>query len=70
MAFDETTSGNIQHMALAEHITGVVPGAVVVDANGTVVINVDGATVADADGAVAILLHGTCIERRPVRWRR
>ena len=52
MASNEPTSGNIQHMALAEHNTGAIPGATVVDADGTIVADAGGATVVDADGAM------------------
>ena len=52
MAFDEPTGGNIQHTAPVEHNTSTVPGALVVDADGTAVADAGGATVVDADGAV------------------
>ena len=51
MASNEPTSDNIQHMKLAEHNTGTIPGALVVDADGTAVADAGGATVVDADGA-------------------
>jgi hypothetical protein len=41
MASDEPTSSNIQHTALAEHNSCIVPGAVVVDADGTAVADED-----------------------------
>jgi len=50
MAFDESTSGNIQHMALAEHNTGAIPSATVVDADGAVVADAGGAAVVNAEG--------------------
>ena len=50
MAFYEPTGGNIQHTALAEHNTGVVPSTVVVDADGAAVTNAGGAAVVDANG--------------------
>ena len=50
MDSDEPTSGNIQHTVQADHNTGVVPGATVVDADGTMVADAGGAMVIDADG--------------------
>ena len=50
MASDEPTGGNIQHMALAEDNTGAIPGAIVVDANGTAVVDTGGVVVVDGDG--------------------
>ena len=51
MAFDEPTSGNIQHIVLAEHNIGAVPGTAVVNADGTTVTNAGGTVVVDANGA-------------------
>ena len=50
MAFYEPTGGNIQHTVPAEHNTGVVPSAAVVDANGATVDDASGAVVVDVDG--------------------
>ena len=50
MASNEPIDGNIQHMVPAEHNTGDVPSAVVIDADGTVVANAGCAAVVDADG--------------------
>ena len=52
MASNEPIDGNIQHTTLAEHNTSAVPGAVIVNANGTAVADASGAVVVDADGAV------------------
>ena len=54
MAYDEPTGGNIQHTMPAEHNTGTVPGAVVVDADGAAVADASGAAVVDADGATVV----------------
>ena len=49
MASDEPTGGNIQHMTLVEHNTGTVPGATVVDADGTAVADEDVRPIAAID---------------------
>ena len=53
-ASDEPTSGNIQHTVPAEHNTGVVPGAAVIDVDGTMVADASGITVVDAAGAMVV----------------
>jgi hypothetical protein len=65
MAFDEPIGGNIQYTAPAEHNTGAVPGATVVDANGTavadaggtMVVNANGAAIADEDAMPIAAIH-------------
>ena len=54
MASDEPIDGNIQHMAPLEHNTGTVPGAAVVNADGTTVTDAGGAAVVNANGAVVL----------------
>ena len=50
MAFDELTGGNIPHAVPIEHNTGAIPGATVVDADGSVIADAGGTTVVGADG--------------------
>ena len=52
MGSDEPTGDNIQHTALVEHNTSVVPSATVVDADGATVADAGDIAVVDVDGAV------------------